>query len=149
MNKFIGLFVALLLAAALTGCNSAPDDGHQDDILGTWYTIGQRSTIKIYKQGDAYFGKITDLKRPLNRDGKKKRDFRNPDPDKKNNLLIGTDVLMELEYDGDKVWDDGRYYNHHRGEIKDCEVSMTKDGNLKINVEGSDKPMVWRSETYL
>lgn len=145
MRKIIDLLLGAFMATLLFSCG-APDDGHQDDILGTWYTKGKIATIKIYKEEGEYYGKIIDLKRPTNRRGKKKRDIRNPDPRKENTPLMGTKLLLELEYDGDKVWDEGRYYNYRKGEIHECEVSIKEDGNLRINLEDKEDDLIWKNE---
>jgi len=144
MRKISALVATAFLMFTLFSCGS-PDDEHKDKITGTWYTTGKRSTIEIYKKDGDYFGKIVDLKRPLDRDGNKKKDFRNPDPAKQNNLLIGTEVLIDLEYEGDKVWSDGRFYDHRKGKLYDCQVTLTKEGNLKVQAEGKERVMVWRA----
>lgn len=128
-----------------THCGS-PDDGFQDDIVGTWYTQGRRMTVEIYKQDKAYFGKITALKRPFDRQGNPKRDFRNPDPKKKDNMLIGTRILLELSYQGDKEWDGGDYYDVQSGELKDIEIKENTDGNLEVQLDDDEHVEIWRSE---
>ncbi|MCF8231385.1 MAG: DUF2147 domain-containing protein [Bacteroidales bacterium] len=145
MQKITVLFISAFLTTMLFSCGN-PNDGHQDDIVGTWYTKGRKATVEVYKEEGKYYGKITDLKRPLTREGKKKLDFRNPDPKKKNSPLMGTRLLLDLEYDGDKVWDEGRYYDYNRGKLYDCEVSVTADSNLRINLESKEKDLTWKNE---
>ncbi len=144
MRKLTSLIFITTLTFIFLSCGNS-NDGHQDKILGTWYTIGKRSTIEIYKEDGKYFGKIVDLKRPFDREGNKKKDFRNPDPAKQGNLLIGTKALIDLEYDGDKVWSDGKYYDHRKGQLYDCTVTMTKEGDLKVKVDGKERDMIWRA----
>lgn len=126
------------------GCNNVSDE-YEDDITGTWFTQGKRSAIRIYAEEGNYVGEIVELKRPLNSDGEPKRDFRNPDPAKKSNRLIGTKVLHDLEYDGDKTWNEGYYYDYKSGEKMPVVVTLNEEGHLQVEVEG-EEPMLWRSE---
>jgi len=145
MIRTLLFLVAIITAGFFYGCNNNAD-GFEDEISGTWYTQGKRSTIKVFAEDGKYFGEIVDLKRPLNSEGEQKRDFRNPDPEKRNNLLTGTRVLTGLEYDGDKLWNNVYYYDHKSGEKQEVVVKLKKDGTLSLQVEGMEKPMTWRSE---
>ncbi|MGM0566877.1 MAG: DUF2147 domain-containing protein [Bacteroidota bacterium] len=143
--KQIFLLLWVITSSLFMACTSAPDDGHEDEITGTWFTQGKRSTIKVAAEEDSYYGKITDLKRPLNREGEPKRDFRNPDPDKKTNLLQGTKVLRDVKYKGDKVWE-GVFYDYKTGEDHDIKIRLTEKGNLLLESPELKRDMTWRSE---
>lgn len=143
--KQISLFLLIAITSWFMACTSSPADGHEDKITGTWYTQGKRSTIEVSANEDHYFGKITDLKRPLNRDGEPKRDYRNPDPEKKTNLLQGTQVLRDVSYKGDKVWE-GVFYDHKTGKSYDVKINLTEEGNLLLKSPDMKRDMTWRSE---
>ncbi|MDZ7774520.1 MAG: hypothetical protein U5L09_02355 [Bacteroidales bacterium] len=65
MIRTLLFLVAIITAGLFYGCNNNAD-GFEDEISGTWYTQGKRSTIKVFAEEGKYFGEIVDLKRPLN-----------------------------------------------------------------------------------
>ncbi len=143
--KQVSLFLVIITTSFFVACTSVPSDGYENEITGTWYTQGKRSTIQVSAKEDHYYGKIINLKRPLTRDGDPKLDFRNPDPDEKTNLLKETKVLHNVRYKGDKVWE-GVFYNYQTGKDHDVKISLTEEGNLFLESPDLERDMTWRSE---
>ncbi len=98
-----------------------------DEILGTWLNASGLGRIQIYKEGNAYFGKIIWLKEPNNANGGPKLDINNPDPQLKTKPLIGAIVLRKFVYD-DGEWNGGRIYDPQNGKDYKCYLKL-KDAN--------------------
>lgn len=126
-------------------CNSNVNDEFRGDIVGTWYSTGKRNVIEFYEKDSKFFGKIIDLKRPFS-NGEPKKDFRNPDVKERNNLLIGTDIFIGLEYDGNKEWDAGVFYDYKTGKLEDCEIIINKNGFLEITVDNRENPIILKNK---
>lgn len=135
----------VFIVTLIFSCNSNVNDEFRGDIVGTWYTSGKKSVIEFYEKDGVFIGKIVDLKRPFF-NGEPKKDFRNPDMKKRDNLIIGTEVFTGLEYDGNKTWDDGEYYDYQKGEYNSCEVKINKDGFLEIEVDGLERPIILKNK---
>jgi len=106
-----------------------------DDILGIWLTGSKKGKVEIYKCGDRYCGKIIWLKDPFYENGTEKRDKNNPDESKRKNRIIGSNILIGFEYDGDKEWDDGQIYDPDEGKTYSCVIKM-QDNNEVLDVRG-------------
>ena len=102
-----------------------------DDILGTWMVQKKDAKVKIYKKGDAYFGKIIWLSEPIDKNtGKAVLDFENPDSKLKSRPLIDLDIITNMKFDEDE-WDDGTVYDPDNGKSYDCKLFI-ENGNLMV-----------------
>jgi uncharacterized protein (DUF2147 family) len=109
-----------------------------DDILGVWNTAEGRSRVEVYQCADRYCGKIIWLKEPLypqddanGMAGKSKVDRENPDPAKREQPLLGLQILQDFRYDGDK-WQEGTIYDPKEGKTYKCKITMAEDGKLHV-----------------
>ncbi|WP_448520600.1 DUF2147 domain-containing protein [Rhodoflexus sp.] len=103
------------------------------DIVGKWKTIDDedgkpRSIVEIYKQGDKYFGKITEI---YYRPGEV------ADPvcdkctdDRKNKKVIGMVIIRNLEKKGNE-FKGGDILDPNNGKIYDCKL-WVDNGVLKV-----------------
>ncbi|MBL8664198.1 MAG: DUF2147 domain-containing protein, partial [Candidatus Odyssella sp.] len=57
--------------------------------VGRWLTEGGTSHVEIYRCGAALCGRIAWLKEPIGKDGKPKRDSKNPDPARRAQTIEG------------------------------------------------------------
>lgn len=108
-----------------------------DDIIGKWYTKDDKSIVSIYKCGSRYCGKIIWLKEPKykadDRDaGQVKRDRNNPNASKKNDPILGLNLLWGFDFE-DGVWENGRIYDPENGKTYKCIIRL--NGNL-LKVRG-------------
>ncbi|MBC7892628.1 MAG: DUF2147 domain-containing protein, partial [Sphingobacteriaceae bacterium] len=83
--------ILLLLIWAVTA--QAQQD---NDIVGTWFNAEKDGKIQIYKQGDAFFGKLVWLKTPT-LDGKARSDEKNNDTSLRNRPLLGLVLLRDFK----------------------------------------------------
>lgn len=116
------LFMVLPIVAAMA-----------QDVVGKWKLDDGSAIVEVYKQGDAYNGKIVWLQNPTEPDGTPAVDTNNPDPSLRKRQLIGLNMLSGLkkadgEYSGGKIYDPGN------GKTYNC--SMKVEGNV-LKVRGS------------
>ena len=127
------LFVRLLLAVTIIIGGYGFAAAQNDPIEGYWFNEEKSAKVQIYKGRDnKFYGKVAWLKVPT-RDGKPKMDARNPDPNKRNNPIIGLVILKGFEKDGSKEYDDGTIYDPKNGKTYSCK--MTLDGST-LDVRG-------------
>ncbi|HAR63427.1 MAG: DUF2147 domain-containing protein [Candidatus Margulisiibacteriota bacterium] len=112
--------------------------GEEDDVLGKWLTEKGTSQVEIFKNGTKFNGKIVLLKEPVygkedSMAGKTKVDRRNPDLSKRNDPLLGKEMIKDFVYDkGAKKWINGKIYNPEDGNIYNCYLAFEKDGRLIV-----------------
>ena len=124
MKKIIISMVAMLapLAAAFA-----------QDVVGKWKLADGSAIVEVYKQGDAFNGKIVWLQDPTEPDGSPAVDNKNPDAKLRSRKLIGLNMLSGLkksgaEYTGGSIYDPGN------GKTYNC--SMKVEGDV-LKVRGS------------
>jgi len=124
MRKIIISMVAMLapLAAAFA-----------QDVVGKWKLDDGSAIVEVYKQGDAFNGKIVWLQDPTEPDGSPAVDNKNPDAKLRSRKLIGLNMLSGLkksgaEYTGGSIYDPGN------GKTYNC--SMKVEGDV-LKVRGS------------
>ena len=136
LNQF--LFFLLLSSLQLPAQKS-------DMIIGT-YLLPNNLEVEIYKHGPKYEGKITSVEGF--HDGQT-RDYKNPNRELRNDLLIGKVIIHDLEYDTQKNdWINGKMYGPGKGLIFNLEV--TEILTNEIEVVGSKfffwKTMKWKKK---
>ena len=124
MKKIIISMIAMLapLAAAFA-----------QDVVGKWKLDDGSAIVEVYKQGDAFNGKIVWLQDPTEPDGSPAVDTNNPDAKLRSRKLIGLNMLSGLkksgaEYTGGSIYDPGN------GKTYNC--SMKVEGDV-LKVRGS------------
>jgi uncharacterized protein (DUF2147 family) len=97
-----------------------------DKVLGVWLTEDKQGKIQIYKQGNAYFGKIISGNEPNRVDDK------NPDEKLRSRKLIGAVILSNFVFDGKGTWEDGKIYDPNNGKTYSCLMKFKNDNTLEI-----------------
>lgn len=122
------LFILSLLISSFTNSEKA------DAIIGKWLTAGEdNAKVEIFKSGSKYYGKIIWLQNPI-RDGEKALDKKNPDKKKRNNPIIGLQIISGFEYNAEEnVWENGKIYDPESGKTYSCTI---KKENNKLKVRG-------------
>jgi len=110
-----------------------------DRLLGFWFTENDNATVEIYREGDAYFGRIVALKNPLYADdtttgmaGQPKVDLNNPDLDKQSRPIVGLNLLRGFTYIGNNKWRKGKIYDPENVKDYDCNIKLKGDGTLSV-----------------
>ncbi len=102
-----------------------------DDILGVWLNENQTGKIEIYKEGGKYFGKIIYAKPPLGSENELLVDKKNPDPNLRNQPILGMTVLKDLVFKNGK-WVNGTAYSPERGKHFKIIGWLEEEGQLEI-----------------
>ncbi len=126
----LGMFI-LHCFAFLPGF--AQDKG-ADRITGVWLTKEEDAKVKIYECGSGeYCGKIIWTKNHHAKGNPKKKDQKNPDPDKRDRTIIGLNILKSLKYnESEEIWEDGSIYDPNEGETYNCYISMESPNKIKL-----------------
>ena len=128
MKKLI--FVVACALFLMTGFASAEE---ADAVLGQWYTDAEKKdvVVEIYKDNDLYSGKIVWLKNPNEDDGTPKVDDENPDEARRNDPILGINLVKGFTYKGKNKWADGTIYDPNNGKTYKCKMSLKGD-DLKV-----------------
>lgn len=103
--KTTSLGAAFMLAFALPG----PGVAFADSPVGEWRVADGSATVRIRKCGANFCGFVASASNPT-------KDFRNPDPSKRNRSTLGIEVLFNLKPSGDSTFT-GETYNAEDGQI--------------------------------
>ena len=103
------------------------------DVVGKWKLEDGSAIVEVYKQGDAFNGKIVWLQHPTEEDGSPAVDNNNPDAKLRTRQLIGLNMLSGLKKTGDE-YTGGSIYDPGNGKTYNC--SMKVEGDV-LKVRGS------------
>lgn len=121
------LIASMLLLTAI--CPAAAPAA-ADDVTGIWLTNasdGDKGYIQIYKRDDELRGRIVGAPR-----GHPRRDENNPDPSKRDEPLLGKDILRGFHYADDGVWQGGTIYDANSGKTYKAKLWLTDENTLKL-----------------
>ncbi len=98
-----------------------------DDIIGK-YHLPNGIDIKIYKVEDSYNGKIIALN-----EYPETKDKKNPNKSKRNDLLLGKVIIINLKFDTDeKKWNKGKMYGPDKGINVNLEITESNKDEITI-----------------
>ncbi len=120
----ITLLYALTLSVAVTAEANEP--------VGVWVNPKNTVAVRIFQCEDRFCGRIIWLKKPLDKAGQPKRDYRNPDEAQRNRPLCGLTILRGFKSAGDNQWDSGIIYNPSDGAIYRSVMRLKSDDTLEI-----------------
>lgn len=101
-----------------------------DDVIGIWLNEDKDAHVKIYKDGDKFFGKLVWIKDPIDEEtGKPKLDKHNPDPELAKRPSLGILLLTDFVFDDDE-WEDGEIYDPKNGKTYSCYMEFPDEDNL-------------------
>ena len=119
---------------------------YAQDVTGKWKLEDGSAIVEVYKQGDAFNGRIVWLQNPTEADGTPAKDENNPDAKLRSRQLIGLNMLSGLKKDGGE-YSGGSIYDPGNGKTYNC--SMKVEGDV-LKVRGSldkrgllGRTMVW------
>ena len=118
--------------------------------VGTWITIDdetgkKKSKVELYKKDGKLYGKIVYLY---------PREGREDNPkctkctgDRKNQPLIGLQIVRGLEWDGSE-WEDGTICDPENGKIYTCSIWLDEENKDRLHVRGYVGPF-FRTQTWI
>lgn len=131
MKLFLQQMLVVFVVSFLFGNNIVQAQSGADGILGTWMVPEKDAKIKVYKEGNQYFGKIIWIAEPNNSDGTPRKDIHNVDASLRNQSIEGLIVMQNFKYDADeKEWIDGTLYNSRSGKTYSGYLKLQKNGSL-------------------
>ncbi len=126
-------------------CSSIAVAQKENDLLGKqFYRADKKAAVCFYKGENGYEARTIWLMYPLDKKtGKPRTDKYNPDISKRSTPLIGLSVMYNLKYQNNS-WIGEAYHPAH-GLTAQVELSLTKDGNLKVTGRkwGIAKSEIW------
>lgn len=121
----------LACAMAFTlGTPAALADG---EASGVWRAKNGKVTIRLSNcGGQKLCGRIVGLSKPRGKDGKLKRDKKNPNAALRNRPIVGVTILSGLKPEGANAWS-GSIYNPDDGSTYRSKVKLVSPTRLKVN----------------
>ncbi|HTV37739.1 MAG TPA: DUF2147 domain-containing protein [Xanthobacteraceae bacterium] len=103
------------------------------DPLGTWYTEGKESQVRVTNCGDALCGALIWLKEPNDpKTGKPKTDNENADAAKRKRPLLGVQIVLGLKPSGTPDQWKGKVYNPKDGNTYTGYFTMTGPNTAEL-----------------
>ena len=96
-----------------------------DGPSGEWVVADRTGVVRITKCPGGYCGFVAK--------GQPGKDYRNPDPSKRNRSVIGIEVMFNMKQSGPASWS-GETYNADDGQVYNGKITLTSANTL--NVEG-------------
>jgi uncharacterized protein (DUF2147 family) len=134
--------ITFIVVLMLVGTPALAQDG--DAILGRWATDpeggGGEAHVDMVERDGRYFGTIVWLAEPYaptddpnQEPGQKKTDVNNPDPDLRDEPVVGLEIAKDFVYKGDGVWHKGTIYDPDNGKTYKCKMRFgDTDDVLKV-----------------
>tara|TARA_S200000501_G_scaffold329677_1_gene330471 strand:+ start:434 stop:880 length:447 start_codon:yes stop_codon:yes gene_type:complete len=108
----------------------------KDALVGVWLEEEGQSKIKIYavntSEGIKYEGKIIWLEEPLRENGEIKLDDKNPNPQLREQTILGLIIMKDLKFKKTSYWYDGSIYDARSGKTYSLEIIMPDKNTLKL-----------------
>ena len=148
---FKKIIVALICAVfCATPMYAQIKNDNPDSIVGEYLTDrgGSKSKVRVYKEANGtYTAQVFWVENPYDKNGKKRKDVKNPD-EKLRNVDIDKVVLVKgLKYDADdKEWSGAKIYDPTKGIKVNATAKFEKDGRLKLRgtILGIGKTLYWQ-----
>ena len=108
----------------------------KDALVGVWLEEEGQSKIEIYavntSEGIKYEGKIIWLEEPLRENGEIKLDDKNPNPQLREQTILGLIIMKDLKFKRTSYWYDGSIYDARSGKTYSLEIIMPDKNTLKL-----------------
>lgn len=147
MKKIIA---TLIFAVALSVPAFSQDNNKADNIIGEYLTDrgGSKSKVRVTKSTDGtYTAQIFWVENPLDKNGNKRKDVKNPDKSLRNTDIDKVVIVKGLKYDKEeKEWNGAKIYDPSKGIRVNVEAEFVEAGNLKLfgNIWGIGTTIYWQ-----
>jgi uncharacterized protein (DUF2147 family) len=118
--RHLSLFFVAFLASSVLALGNASADP-----IGEWRVGDGNATVRIGKCGSALCGVVASTRSPPG------RDYKNPDPSKRNRSVLGIQVLSNMKPAGANTWT-GASYNAEDGQTYAARMTMQGDRTLSL-----------------
>jgi uncharacterized protein (DUF2147 family) len=135
MKKILTVLpLVIILLWASTAAAQKPDA-----IVGKWLVEEKDTQIEIYPCEGRLCGKIIWLKElnypaddPKGMAGKPKVDRENPEASKRENPILGMNLVWGFTHSGENLWEGGSIYNPRDGKTYKCKMTLENPDRLKV-----------------
>ena len=117
--KILSIVAAAAITFAATTATFAAEGP-----AGEWVVADHSAVVRITKCGGGFCGFVAK--------GQPGKDYRNPDPKKRNRSTIGIQVMFSMKQSGPSSWS-GETYNAEDGQIYNGKITVSGD---TLQVEG-------------
>ena len=132
--------------AALVGATFGPTLARAAEPLGTWYTEGKESQVRIVNCGGALCGALVWLKEPNDPNGTPKTDKENADKNLAKRPLIGVQIVLGMKPTGTPNEWKGQVYNAKDGNTYTGYFKLT--GADTAELKGCAMGFICKSQTW-
>lgn len=119
----------------------------KNDILGYWFDEKQETVVRIYEDDGLYFGKVVWIRDSLDVFGNQRRDVLNDEPELRARTVLGADMLIGFEWDGQDAWRKGEIYYYQTGNDYNGKIYLD-EGKLKLKGYFSILFFLGRTKTW-
>ena len=126
------VFLAATLAVIAAPFLARASEPDPSGVLGNWMAESEKIAIDIYRCEDELCGKVIWIVKPYGKDGKFKRDKRNPDPSLRHRPYCGIEVIRGLNGKDDHQWRGGKFYYIKKGTTYDLDIALKDEDRLEI-----------------
>ena len=134
MIRLLPAVAVAVLAAALCPASAAQPAAFRG-ISGVWVVEDGEAHVEVRACGTEWCGVTVWLREPLTENGEPKTDYLNPDETRRQDRMLGLELLRVREEpthkDGRRVWQ-GNVYDPDSGKTYRCTVKLESDGRLYI-----------------
>lgn len=124
MQRVILYFIVILIFFS-SGIILADDNNEADRIIGKWVPEEKGAVFEFFKKDNEYWAKFYWI------EDKDRKDYNNPNEEKRDLPLLGMTNLMNLKYNPKKEkWEDGKIYNPRNGKMYSCQCRVSEDNKL-------------------
>lgn len=121
----------VLVAGVLGTLAGSGGAAERSELLGHWLSEKGKLIVEFYDCQGEVCGRIAWLKN-THRDGRLRRDTKNPDPALRDRPWCGIQVMRGLKRDGDDSWDGGHVYDPKRGKTYNLQATLKDDDRLQL-----------------
>jgi len=134
--KSIIATIMCLFAFALTASAQHPSNNNPDSIIGSYSSDrgGSQSKVRVTKNADGtYDAQIYWVENPYDKDGKKRKDVKNPDKALRNVDIDQVVIVKGLKYEADKKrWGGAKIYDPTKGLRVNATAEFETADKLKL-----------------
>jgi uncharacterized protein (DUF2147 family) len=127
----------------------SPRAAHGATPVGRWYAEGGAAQVEISPCGAGLCGRVVWLRSPFDEDGCDWRDRRNPDPTRRDQPIVGLQILAGLQpADDARSWTGGTVYDPTSGRTYRCTLELDSDDRARVRGY-IGVPLLGRTTTWI
>lgn len=148
MKKFLIMLTCAIMAACPVFAQGLNDKA--DNIVGEYLTDrgGNKSKVRITKNAQGtYDAQVFWVEHPLDKDGKKRKDVKNPDKSLRNVDIDNVVLVRGLKFDSeDKEWSGAKIYDPTKGIRVNATAKFESANKLKLRatILGIGQTIYWQ-----